>query len=881
MGEVSPQGAESARGESLVQDNLKRLARQTRLRELGTTLALQIFRLIRVAQFHALDNMAFIQQLDQTTEAIRAFSEQTAQPLSLLFSRGTVFVAGQLLKASRAEYEIALELGSMLDGLGLSEILISPDVTREDLTELARIFQPGNKPEVEDNIYRPTPLIRLRRVDSSLLREEEELTPEEQILRTYASTIVVMRKVFDNLNAGKYRLPNEAKRLAQKLVSLSEGDAPAFIGVTAVRNLNHDAAGRAVNRAILAVCMGRQVCEDLSALSRIAMAALFLDVSHPLLTGVAGVEGGIVPRLTDDELRRLPPATALVLTALGHLRPASMVRTVIAYESQWMLMRHELGDAYGGARRSTAASRIVATAQRFNELMSPDLAASRQPTPDEAILWMKEEARDATDLAMIQLLVGALGLFPSGTPVQLDTGERGVVVCNSENPVDFVRPSVELVVAADGTDITPPVVVDLRQESERQVVAVVRDPDPRLARAVELVVEGSATVPPPARSSQRPRSSRRSGRSGPPPPPSRRQPTSAPSRPGAPESQPQSDEAPTSRRSVAPSTRASQPPISAAAESRRAAEIRLSEIPSEESPTVAAFSPLDLIRAAQDQARQSRRAAPSAQPTIIAEATPDRPLLSFSPEAEEPSASGELSRNPLSHLLLYIASRELTGSLLLTDPRSGEQHAVYFDQGQPTKACLARGDFPLAAALLHAGVLDEARLYSDPISQPPDDESILEAELLELALAIEMDLVPVRSQQLHERLVRLFELPAATHYAFYAEEDLLEEHWGRVDATAGLVPAIAHALRLFPEVEPMARLLATLKQGELRLREDVDVDEMGFTPAELAVADAIELGDATLSELTRGFPDREMVKRVLYVLLITKSLHTLSGEENE
>ena len=876
-------GAESARSDEIVQDNVRQLARQTKVRELGTSLALQIFRLIRVAQFHALDNMAFIQQLDQTTEAIRAFSDQTSQPLGLLFSRGTVFVAGQLLKASRAEYEVALELGSMLDNLGLSEILISPDVAQDDLRELARIFQPGNQPEVEDGVFRPTPLIRMRRVDSSLLQEEEELTPEEQILRTYASSVVVMRKVFDNLNAGRYRLPHEAKRLAQKLVSLSEGDAPAFIGVTAVRNLNHDAAGRAVNRAILAVCMGRQVSEDLSALSRIAMAALFMDVAHPLLTGVVGLDdpNGVVPRLTDDEMRRLPPATSLVLTALGHLRPASMVRSVLAYEAHWLRLRHELGEPYGGARKTTAASRIVATAQRFNELMSPDLAASRQPTPDEAILWMKEDARDPTDLAMIQLLVGALGLFPSGTPVELNTGERGVVVRTSDNPVDFVRPTVELVVAPDGSDISPAQIVDLRLETDRQVVAVVREPDPRLARAVELVAEGTATVPPPARSSQRP-----SARSGPPPPPSRNPAAeaSAPRSGAAPASGPSSGVPPSSPSSVRSSQRAaSRPPASGSPDSRRAAVARLNEIPSEESPTVAAFSPLELIRAAQSQrpGRPAPASDPPARSSGVGEVRVSEAVV-FSPEGIEPSASGQFSRTPLSHLLLYIGSKQLSGTLVIADPASVPgatvEHAVVFESGRPIKACLAAGEFPLGDALLEAGLLDEAQLYSDPISQPPTDEAVLESELLEWAMAIEMDLVPLRSKQLHQRLVHLFSLASEASYAFYADEDLLEDHWGRVDAQEELIPIVAHALRLYPEEEAMQRLLATLKRGELVLEEGADADEMGLTPGELAVVDSIEMGDTTLADLAAGFPDRDLVKRVLYLLLITRSIRVQDAD---
>jgi hypothetical protein len=94
--------------------NVAELAQRQQARELGASISLQVFRLLKIVGFHALDNMAVIQQLDQTVEALKAFGVATGEPLSMLFAKGTVFVAGHLLKASRGEYEAALELGEMV-----------------------------------------------------------------------------------------------------------------------------------------------------------------------------------------------------------------------------------------------------------------------------------------------------------------------------------------------------------------------------------------------------------------------------------------------------------------------------------------------------------------------------------------------------------------------------------------------------------------------------------------------------------------------------------------------------------------------------------------------------------------------------------------------
>ncbi|MCE7891778.1 MAG: hypothetical protein DYH12_19110, partial [Sorangiineae bacterium PRO1] len=475
--------------------NVAELAQAHQQRELGAALALQIFRLLKIVQLHAIDNMAVLQQIDQTVEALRGFGAATGEPLTLLFAKSTVFVAGHLLKASRGEYENALELGNMVRKLGVSEIMIETDASRADLTALARLFQSGEGARTEAGLIEPSPRIRLRYVNPARMGEgEEDLSVEEQIVRTYATSVVVMRRIFENLTNGRYQLPHHAKRLAQRLVMLSEGDTPAFLGITAMRNLNHDAAGRAVNRSILAVSMARQLTTDLGALARIAMSALFFDVAHPLVTGIVGRGNEVVVmRMTEDAERRLPAATALVLTALGQLRPASMVRTVIGYESHWLRQAEHLGQLYNGVRRAMVAPRIVTAANRFNELLEPDLAASTTPTPDEALEQMRFEAKDATDRALLALLVGALGIFPRGTPVQLNTGERGVVVKTSAEPADYVNPTVRLVYDAHGQLLRARIALDLANDPARQVIGVVAA-EGALAEARAKVLEAVAAT---------------------------------------------------------------------------------------------------------------------------------------------------------------------------------------------------------------------------------------------------------------------------------------------------------------------------------------------------------------------------------------------------
>jgi hypothetical protein len=886
--------------------NVAELAQRQQARELGSGLARQIFRLLKVAQFHALDNMAVLQQLDQTAEALAVFGRQTGEPLTLLFAKSTVFVNGQLLKASRSEYESALELSEMVHRLGVTQLTIQHDADRADLTALARLFQPPHKTRAEHGVIEPSPRVRLRYVSAAKLDEnEQEMTPEEHILRTYATTVVVMRRVYENLQAGRYQLPYQAKRLAQRLVALSEGDTPAFLGVTAMRNFNHDAAGRAVNRSILAVAMGRQLTHDLATLSRIAMSALFLDVAMPLVTGTVGKDAEVVAaRMTDEAERRLPAATAAVLTALGQLREASLVRTVIAYEAQWLRQTATLGPMYEGLYKPMVAARIVAVAHRFNVLMEPDLAASRSPSVDDALAALRAEATDALDTAMYVLLVGALGVFPRGTPVELSTGERGVVVRTPDNPADYPRPSVRLVYDASGQLMKMKVTVALDTDAERQVVRVITRPDPALLEAARAI-EAAAPPPPPslAPSPAPPASEARLPASEPrPPAPEPRPPASEP-RPPAPPGDGAHD-APTIRParrvpdSAKPDVRTTSAAGSAPRRSRSLVEVvdaptsrrdpRAEDWDEDDAPPSSPLSPpisqrgLPLTR---------RLAHPEVMPDTqeISQVEPSSPSMHWrSPPrtlqpnefsaalgaagTHAPSASGSLERTPFSHVLLYILDRALSGSLILTETtRESEpplEHAVYFQDGIPCKVHTGVRVAPLGPLLVAYDVIDQMQLEAEPISQPPVHEATLERELIESGLARTDQIAEARNEQLGERLSYLFSLPPATRYAFYNGFDLLEPIWGTIPGVVSPHAVLSRGLREHPETAAIARVLQRVGDHRLAMKPDADLLGFELSEEEAAVAAALAEGTPTVFELMSAGHEAALVYRIVYQLLL-------------
>ena len=515
---------------NVITQNVGENVRREQARDLAASVVQAIFRLVKLSTLHAIDNQAMVRQVDDTVAVVQDFGHRTGYNVSILFTHGSVFVSGQLLKANRAVYEGALELGEVLKRCGFSELGVARDVRPGDLFTFASVVADAIRSgkALPD---RPAPHLRLRAVGDAVLRREAAIDRIDDetaaMVRAYATAIVIMRRFYEDLRQGRYGLRQGIKRITQRLVDLSAGETPAFLGVTALRNHNHDDAGRAVNAAILSLAMARQITGDVVLLGRLGMAALLLDTARPRLTGVARQQGGIgvIPPLSEAQEADVPAGTAVVLTTLGLVNEPSVMRTVMAYEAHWVKRQAALGPIYRGLRQATLQARIIATARAFNDLLTPG-AGQISMAADEAIAELEQGASDPADRTVLRLLVGALGIFPTGTLVELSSGEVALVVETPKHPARYSQPRVRLVLDPAGSPIKHSIDIDLGAPPRpgeparhiRRVVATSDDPaaasmrahvasqDAAMASVRPLVVSmqeepafrGSPSVPPEA-----------------------------------------------------------------------------------------------------------------------------------------------------------------------------------------------------------------------------------------------------------------------------------------------------------------------------------------------------------------------------------------------
>jgi len=418
--------------------------RRKHARDLAAQIVQQLHRLLRIGQIHALDNDATRRQIEATAETLRDYHVRAAEGASIFFAGGYVYFCGEPLKAGRSIYELAREIEQILQRCGGSEISFSVDVGPNDFRRFLHAVMTVLRDPRAQYADADIANIRISSAQSATVLRGlgvEDLDSEQRLVRAYASAIVILRRFHEELAAGNYVLPRRIKRIAQTLVDLSEGGRPSFLGVTSVRNANHDLAGQAVNTAILAVAMARQITDDRVILTRIAMAAMLQDVGLPRALSAQRLEtdeaAPPMMALGDEGDLALPAGTAGVMTALGRVNEPSIVRTVIAYEALWLRRTVRLGPVHRGLRPATLHARIVATARAYNELLTPKPGFEAKSTA-EALLLLEQEASgstrtpngvgDAADRTALRLLMAALGTLPPGILVELNTGDIAVVV---------------------------------------------------------------------------------------------------------------------------------------------------------------------------------------------------------------------------------------------------------------------------------------------------------------------------------------------------------------------------------------------------------------------------------------------------------------------
>lgn len=240
----------------------------------------------------------------------------------------------------------------------------------------------------------------------------------------------------------------------------------------------------------------------------------------------------------------------------------------------------------------------------------------------------------------------------------------------------------------------------------------------------------------------------------------------------------------------------------------------------------------------------------------------------------EPTAQGSLGKTPLVNLLVYMADRAYSGSLVFTEPNQGpgEEHTVYFFEGTPAKFRTGKPVAYLGRVLFDLGLLSEQVLNDSLLAISRRAE--LHGEYLVRTGAINHDtLMQGLRAQSQRKMAFVFGLPHDTAFSFYQDTNLLGS-WGGPELTLlEPLPTIWSGIRSASNDPVVDLLLRRLGATTLKLHEESDAARFGFSPDELAVVDLLRERPCPLSGLIEtGVVAKRTIELIVYALVVTRHI---------
>lgn len=237
-----------------------------------------------------------------------------------------------------------------------------------------------------------------------------------------------------------------------------------------------------------------------------------------------------------------------------------------------------------------------------------------------------------------------------------------------------------------------------------------------------------------------------------------------------------------------------------------------------------------------------------------------------------PTAQGDLVKTPLAHLIVFIADKKLTGSLVLHGD-DGSTSTLYFSTGAPAKVKTTYPGTYLGRVLLQLGYIDDELLESTVLEM--QQTGTLHGQLLRSMGAIdEAQLVAGLREQMMRRILKIFEkVGDVTTYAFYGDINLLDDFGGRELTPMDPYRVVWEGMHVRPNDPSIDPTLARLAAAPIGINTNADFRRFGFGPPEGKVIELLALRPMSVAQVLdlNIMPIRQL-KLLLYVLMITRGI---------
>ncbi|UCH84402.1 MAG: HD-GYP domain-containing protein [Candidatus Latescibacterota bacterium] len=427
------------------------------IRELGPGLVHSLFSAIKTVQVHDLGNRATQRSLTELQEHLRTLFALDSV-VSLRVSPDYIHLNDVRLNIESQSYGPFTYVMEGVRERDVETIELYPEVNADE----CGIFLKEFFGEIPDDDVFDTVETRLSSagvVNIKIVqwvdreRHLQAQTDEKRNIRkestqVFFRTVLLMGEVLRGIEQRRVLRVKKAERLTQQMVDIIQTDETILLGLTSIRNFDEYTFTHSVNVCILSMLIADRLQLYKSDIARLGVAALLHDI------GKTYVPQSILNKPSKLDGRDWELMKYHTFFGVKELSRIKAPREII--DGLFVALQHHVhfnGDGY--PQKSDGwdlrlFSRIVTVADYYDAMTTPRIYKMDPVYPDRALRFVLSKSGQIFDPLIAKVFIQAMGLYPIGTVVELDTAERGVVVKQNEASRFIHRPMVTPVLP-DGT----------------------------------------------------------------------------------------------------------------------------------------------------------------------------------------------------------------------------------------------------------------------------------------------------------------------------------------------------------------------------------------------------------------------------------------------
>ena len=269
-----------------------------------------------------------------------------------------------------------------------------------------------------------------------------------------------VESMFDDARMGRTVDTGGAKKMVNALVGSIIRNPDALTWMTQLKNKDNYTALHSLNVCVLTLTFGRHLGMEEAALQEIGLGGFMHDIGKlrvPL--DVINKPGKL--SMGEFELMKKHPQYGRDLLSRSGGVPSSTIEIAFSH--------HERAAGQGYPRgikqeQISQFSRIVAIVDIYDALSS-DRVYHKGITVQETMKRLYEWRAKSLDATLVEQFIQALGVYPVGSTVELNSGELALVLCAEAD--SRLQPRVMTITNADKRQTLPHRLVDLAREESR------------------------------------------------------------------------------------------------------------------------------------------------------------------------------------------------------------------------------------------------------------------------------------------------------------------------------------------------------------------------------------------------------------------------------